>query len=126
MKANSLGLLLTIVALLVSGCSTLRPDSNLTVATLGVPNPPSPDALVYLSANRVNDHTYEIIAQGDASLRAEQFERAWTWMADKLAAGRPYDKQTKVDSYEYFALVGDIRSSSHRFGMKVTGRMTLK
>ena len=77
-------------------------------------------------ATKLDDHTYEITEYGYAGLTEEQYLEGWIWMADKLAAGRPYEKQTKIEPYEYDA-GGEVGMPTSRgVGTKVIGQMILK
>lgn len=114
-----------VVALLFTGCETgSRSDPNAIQVTRTIGSP-TQNELVYFFIKRVDDHTYEIWAFGNASQNDQQYLAAWVRMADDLAAGRPYEKQTTIEPSQYsWGAIG--RPIEFGVGTIVKGRMILK
>jgi len=116
-----------VVSLLFTGCETWPPaDPNVTYATKKIGSPFALHGVVQFSIKRIDDHTYDILAYGSAEQTAQQYLDAWVWMADKLAAGRPYEKQTTIEPYEYGGSGEVGMPTGHNVGTMVRGRMVLK
>jgi len=117
-------LFLSLVFLLSAGCASLRPDPNLTLTHKQIGGPKG--GFADFVARKVDDHTYEIVVSGDADLTEDQCLDGWIWMANKLAAGRPYEKQTKTEHWRYDSVPLNYQASTPGLGTKVTGLMVLK
>jgi hypothetical protein len=116
-----------VVALLFTGCATgSRSDPKTIQVTrvIGVPVPGGENA-VHFFIKRVDDHTYDITAFGDAIETDQQYLDAWIRMADELAAGRPYEKQTTIEPAHYQGGVmgGPVETG---VGTIVKGRIVMK
>ena len=128
MKTYRIGKVLILVSLLLAGCSTLPPEpgaeSSAAIITGRIPGPEG--ASVEFRADRLDDRTYDIVADGPSQLTQQQVLDGWTWAANVLAAGRPYEKQVKIESTANHAdqtSVGE--GTKAAAGTKVSGRMIL-
>ncbi len=116
------------VSLLVTGCETAsRRDSNSIQVdrTIGPPLP-GVQTSVHFFIKRVDSHTYDITAFGDAYQTEQQYLDAWVRMADELAAGRPYEKQTTIEPAYYHTGGSPSGLVNAGVGTFVKGRMILK
>ena len=124
MKTHIL-LAFAVVSLLFTGCETgSRRDPTAIQVTRAIGSPLQNDA-VYFFIKKVDDHTYDITAFGNAYQTDQQYLAAWVRMADELAAGRRYEKQTTIEPAQYRRGVsgGPVETGVGTF---VTGRMILK
>ena len=124
MTTHRSGEVLILVSLLLAGCSTLPPEPSAAIITGRIPGPGG--AFVEFRAEQLDDRTYDIVADGPGQLTQQQVLDGWTWAANKVAAGRPYDKQTKIERAAIHAggpLVGERTENAP--GTKVSGRIIL-
>jgi hypothetical protein len=124
MRTYRVGLILSLVFPLFAGCASVRPDPNVTEARAQIGGPYG--GFVNFWTRKVDDHTYEIVVYGRADLTDDQFLDGWIWMANKLAAGRPYEKQTKTDHLRYEGMSLKYAVSTPGPETEVTGLMVLK
>jgi hypothetical protein len=80
---------------------------------------------ISLEARRLDANTYSVTARGAAVCSEAQVMEAWVQMADKVAAGRRYDKTTKTQPYESPAPApgGD---GTRNTGLMIVGQVSLK
>jgi hypothetical protein len=108
--------LLLIGFALLSGCATPT-DPNVTKGHAWH------GGAISMEARKLDDVTYTIEAEGAGACSVDQVTRAWIEMADKVAAGRKYSKETSVSTYEYDA-PGPFMTT-HHVGQKVSGKIVL-
>lgn len=128
MKTYRMGKVLILVSLLLAGCSTLPPEpsaeSSAAIITGRVPGPGG--AFVEFRAEQLDDRTYEIVADGPGQLTQQQVLDGWTWAANVLAAGRPYEKQVKIEPFANHADKTSVGEGTRvAAGTKVSGRIVL-
>ena len=109
-----------------TGCATDHRDRDVIKTGKWVGGLGLTGGHVNLEARKIDEHTYEIVAFGAALCTEKQVLEAWTWMADKLAKGRPYRKETKTAFYAYDAPAPMPLGATHHAGRQVSGRMTIE
>jgi len=127
MKTYGIGLVVALGALLLAPRTLAQSDPKEIRTTARIGGQFQNGGFAQIEAKQLDDHTYAITVCGDAGLTDEQVMAGWVWMADKLAAGRPYDKQTKTGPYRYNGFTQTPGTpGSLLVGAKVSGRMILK
>jgi hypothetical protein len=106
------------VICVLAGCATSPKDPNLIRDHRWI------GGAISLEARRLDVNSFEIMAQGAGACKEEQVMKAWTDFADKLAAGRKYEKSTRIEPYNYSASGGVI--TTRHTGRRVIGTIALK
>ncbi|MFT3870400.1 MAG: hypothetical protein QM715_18280 [Nibricoccus sp.] len=58
-------------------------------------------AHIALKSQKVSDTEYQIVALGAGASQEQDIEAAWNDFAAKIADGRPFTKQAKMEDYVY-------------------------
>ncbi len=109
---------LTLLAFVFTGCETVPEDPNVTKDHRWI------GGAIGLEARKVDERTYIVIARGAGACTEADVTKAWVYMADKMAAGKPYDKETKVLPYKYSA-PGPYMTTHHK-ALMVVGKIVIK
>jgi hypothetical protein len=56
---------------------------------------------ITLMSEKLSNSEYQIIARGSGSSREKDVAKAWNEFAAKIAAGRPFTKDYRVEDYSY-------------------------
>jgi len=114
-------LVLAVVALEFTGCSSLAPGPAVEWSSVKLSG-----EVVSLETRRFDAHTFEITVYSAGGLTDNQLLDVWVSKADRLAAGRSYEKQAKVEAWEHDG-GGPVGEPTPQYvGTKVTGRIVLR
>ena len=126
MKTYRIGWILTLGTLLLAGSALAQPNAQVTT-TVRIGGQFQNGGFVRFETKQLSDHSYAIVASGDSYLTQEQVLAGWIWMADKLAAGRPYEMETRTKPHRHEGFTPTSGTpGSLLVGTTVTGRMILK
>ncbi|HTQ29685.1 MAG TPA: hypothetical protein VMI53_00605 [Opitutaceae bacterium] len=85
---------LVFLVCLFTGCATNDDPNHFTASKWYGGN-------IELEAQKIDADNFIIVARGAESCSEEEVMKAWVYMANKLAGGRRYEKDTKTSGYTY-------------------------
>ena len=127
MKTYRIAWVLTLGTLFLAGNAWSQPNATVTTTTVRIGGQFQNGGFVRFETKQLSDYSYSIVASGDAYLTQEQVLAGWIWMADRLAAGRPYEMETRTKPHRYEGFTPTLGTpGSLLVGTTVTGKMILK